>query len=237
MRKDSASPGTAQTCRTLVDRPWAKIRDSQHRERSPIILDMDLSPYLAGIIALILFTAFVKIATVLNIVRVGLGLDGVGFGVSILALAIALALVSVSPEMKALGGIDAFFGGGGPSRLSGFEEKMAPFLQRHADPGLLERLAGLVREGQPQEGVAPQNGGVLIAAFLLTELKEAFELGLIVLVPLLVIDLLVVHTLMLLGVTQLAHVVVALPLKILLFFAVDGWGLIAEKLLKTYTGG
>ena len=42
---------------------------------------------------------------------------------------------------------------------------------------------------------------------------------------------------MLLGVTQLAHVVVALPLKILLFFAVDGWGLIAEKLLKTYTGG
>jgi type III secretory pathway component EscR len=42
---------------------------------------------------------------------------------------------------------------------------------------------------------------------------------------------------MMLGISQLSHIVVALPLKILLFFAVDGWGLIAEKLLKTYSGG
>jgi flagellar biosynthetic protein FliP len=196
---------------------------------------MDLSPYLTGILALILFTAFVKIVTVLNIVRVGLGLDGIGFGISIVAVALALALVTVSPEMKSLGGIDAFLSGGGPSRLSGFEEKMTPFLTRHADRGLVERLSGIAAE--PEGGATVPNNGALLAAFLLTELKGAFELGLIILVPLLVIDLLVVHGLMLLGISQLSHIVVALPLKILLFFAVDGWGLIAEKLLKTYAGG
>lgn len=199
---------------------------------------MDLSPYLTGIVAVILFTAFVKIATVLNIVRVGLGLDGVGFGIAVLAVTLALALVAAAPEMKSVGGIDAFLSGAGPGRLSEFEKKMTPFLSRHADSGLVKRLRVIVEPASDGgDGETEVSGGVLIAAFLLTELRGAFELGLMILVPLLVIDLLVVNALMVLGISQLSHIVVALPLKILLFFAVDGWALIAEKLLKTYSGG
>lgn len=200
---------------------------------------MDVSPYLTGIVAVILFTAFVKIATVLNIVRVGLGLDGMGFGIAVLALTVALSLVASAPEVKSAGGVDAFLSGAGPGRLSEFEKKMTPFLTRHADAGVVKRLneiVGPVSAGETQ-GASETTAGVLVAAFLLSELRSAFELGLIILVPLLVIDLLVVNALMLLGISQLSHVVVALPLKILLFFAVDGWGLIAEKLLKTYSGG
>lgn len=199
---------------------------------------MDLSPYLTGILAVILFTAFVKIATVLNIVRAGLGLDGLGFGIAVLAVTLALSLVAAAPEVRSLGGIDAFLSGAGPARISEFEKKMTPFLTRHADAGIVKRLTALSGGGAgAPNGEADGHGGVLVAAFLLTELRGAFELGLIVLIPLLVIDLLVVNLLMVLGISQLSHLVVALPLKILLFFAVDGWGLIAEKLVRTYTGG
>jgi len=201
---------------------------------------MDASPYLTGIVAVILFTAFVKIATVLNIVRVGLGLDGVGFGIAVLAITLSLSLVASAPEIHSVGGIDAFLSGTGPGRLSEFEKKMTPFLTRHADTGLVKRLneiAGPSSGGGEVKGVSELTGGVLVAAFLLSELRSAFELGLIILVPLLVVDLLVVNALMMLGISQLSHIVVALPLKILLCFAVDGWGLIAEKLLKTYSGG
>jgi flagellar biosynthesis protein FliP len=157
----------------------------------------------------------------------------------VLAVSVALSLVAVSPEMKALGGIDAFLSGTGPGRMSEFAAKMAPFLDRHTEPQMLERLRrALATPGGSADAAAVVDPEALrITAFLLSELKAAFELGLILLVPLLVIDLLVVNVFMALGVSQLAHVVVALPLKLLLFFALDGWGLIAAKVLRGYAGG
>lgn len=205
---------------------------------------MDSSVYVTGIFAILLCTAFVKIATVLTIVRVGLGLDGMAFGVVVLALTAALSLVAMSPELKAVGGVDAFLSGSGPGRFSEFSGQLTPFLDRHTEPGMVERLRTALAPGEggkPSDPAAPavDPGALRIAAFLLSELKAAFELGLIILVPLLVIDLVVVNLLMVLGVTQLSHVVVALPLKLLLFFALDGWGLIAAKVLRGYavTGG
>jgi len=176
----------------------------------------------------------------MSIVRVGLGLEGMTCGMVLLAVAVALSLVAVSPEMRGLGGIDAFLSGSGPGRMSEFAAKMAPFFERHTEPQMVERLRSAL-ESPSAAGNTPaaetDPGALRIAAFLLSELKAAFELGLILLVPLLVIDLLTVNVLMALGVSQLSHVVVALPLKILLFFALDGWGLIAAKILRGYAGG
>ena len=76
--------------------------------------------------------------------------------------------------------------------------------------------------------------GVAIAAFLVTELRSAFELGFMILLPFLIIDLLVTNILVLLGIEQLSHFVVAVPLKLLLFVVVDGWALIAERLVASY---
>jgi flagellar biosynthetic protein FliP len=74
----------------------------------------------------------------------------------------------------------------------------------------------------------------LALAFFVTELREALELGLLLLLPFVVIDLLVVNVLMALGVTAMSPRYVSLPIKLLLFVSVDGWTLIMEKLLGGY---
>lgn len=71
----------------------------------------------------------------------------------------------------------------------------------------------------------------LAAAFLITQLREAFQIGLMFIIPFLVIDLLVANVLLVLGATQISASVISIPLKILIFVAVDGWSLVAIKLI------
>lgn len=73
------------------------------------------------------------------------------------------------------------------------------------------------------------------AAFLLSELQSAFQLGVLLLLPFIVIDLLVVNVLAALQVTQISAHVISLPLKLVLFVSVGGWQLLAEKLLSAYS--
>lgn len=74
---------------------------------------------------------------------------------------------------------------------------------------------------------------VLIPAFILSELKLAFEIGFLIFLPFIVIDMIVASTLMALGMMMLPPVMISLPIKILLFVMVDGWNLIVEKLMMT----
>jgi flagellar biosynthetic protein FliP len=94
---------------------------------------------------------------------------------------------------------------------------------------------------QDKEKASPSKSevrfSVLAAAFLITELKVAFQLGFIILIPFLVIDLLVANALLVLGAQQFSHSVVSVPLKILLFFVMDGWLLVSQRLLGTYVQG
>jgi len=78
---------------------------------------------------------------------------------------------------------------------------------------------------------------VLIPAFVLSELRRAFLIGFIVYVPFLVVDLVVSSGLMSLGMVMLPPVVISLPLKLLLFVLVDGWGLLVRSLLMGVKGG
>jgi flagellar biosynthetic protein FliP len=75
---------------------------------------------------------------------------------------------------------------------------------------------------------------VLIPAFVISELKTAFQIGFIIYLPFLVIDLVVSSVLMAMGMMMLPPVVVSLPFKIMLFVLVDGWGLIVGSLVKSF---
>ena len=75
---------------------------------------------------------------------------------------------------------------------------------------------------------------VIIPAFVLTELKEAFELGFLIFLPFLVLDMVMANILLALGMQTLSPTQVSLPFKILLFVAVDGWGLLARGLILGY---
>lgn len=206
-----------------------------------------LPAYFSTLLAVLLLTSFVKVLTTLSIVRYGLGLAGAGFGVVILGLSFALSLLIVSPQVDKMGGIEAIFQGRLVLQKENLEVNFRPFLEKHSAPEVLARLTLLSRKLSSadkaaglQQKVEEANDSravpfpVLISAFLLSELKAAFQLGFLFILPFLVIDLLVANAMMALGVTQMPQQVVALPLKILLFFIVDGWSLVSEKLIGTY---
>lgn len=180
----------------------------------------------SNLAALLLVSAFVKIFTTLNIARFGIGLEGAGFGLVIAALSLGLAAVVMEPYIASNTDIAHL-------NAEQMQVRFRPFLEKHTDKKIIERLARAAKDPAVISDKAP-SFNLLVSAFLVTELKAAFQLGFLLLLPFLLIDLLVTNLIMLLGVTQISSALVSLPLKILLFFAVDGWTLVAEKLLKTY---
>ena len=74
----------------------------------------------------------------------------------------------------------------------------------------------------------------MLLAYTISEIKRAFEIGLFLLIPFFVIDLLVANVLLLLGATNIKQSVVAVPIKILVFFAVNGWALVTGKIISDY---
>jgi flagellar biosynthetic protein FliP len=75
---------------------------------------------------------------------------------------------------------------------------------------------------------------VLIPAFVLSELQTAFEIGFLILIPFLIIDMVIASTVMSMGMVMLPPVVISLPFKILLFVLVDGWHLVSESLIRGF---
>lgn len=185
---------------------------------------LDFNTEISTLILFVLFSGFVKICTTLSIFRYGLGLTGVGFGLVVLFLSFAAsAFISESS-----GGIQLkeIFSGESKQTM----EKAKPFLEKNTDPKVLIQLTEMeTKMGKPSESK-------LLLAFLISELQSAFELGLLIIIPFVLIDLLVTNMMLTLGVTQISALVISLPLKLLLFISVGGWNLIINKILKTYVG-
>lgn len=199
---------------------------------------------MTGILAVLLFTCFVKIATTLSIFRFAIGLKGLTFGLVMLALSLALTLLVMSPQVEQSGGLNTLLALKGPRDVKSIEETFLPFMAKHTDQRILGRIQKLSSRLSKEKASggdvnkelksANKNLGVIVSAFLISELSDAFKIGFILLVPFVVIDLLVVNVLMALGIQQMSPLVVSLPLKILLFLAVDGWTLISERLIGAY---
>ena len=177
-------------------------------------------------LVIILFSSFLKVAVSFSILSFGFGLDRFGMGVATFALALIISFVVMGSGNKA------------PSALSKVVEGKSlamsdykPFVVKHADPELVKKFSALSKEVKPD---AEPSFEITSVAFLVTELREAFSLGFMLLVPLVIIDLLVVNLLMALGVTQISSTIISVPLKILLFVAVDGWALLTERILSSY---
>ena len=192
-------------------------------------------------------TSFVKVAVVLSLVRNALGAPEVPSGAIITVLAVILSAyvmapvaAEIAPRWVAAGPRidwnDPLSGASRGAVFDAFAESKPPlaaFLERNAgehERALFERLA---------DRAAPLVLGardltVLLPAFLITELKEAFQIGLLVLLPFVVIDLVVANILLALGMSMLPASAVALPFKLLLFVLVDGWYALSQALVTGY---
>ncbi|MCA9582321.1 MAG: EscR/YscR/HrcR family type III secretion system export apparatus protein, partial [Myxococcales bacterium] len=117
------------------------------------------------------------------------------------------------------------------------EEPLRQFLRRNAGPretSLFYDLALRSRPPDQRDKVAADDLLILLPAFLITELAEAFQIGFLVFLPFLVIDMVVANVLLALGMHMLSPTTVSLPFKLLLFVLVEGWYLLSKALVLGY---
>jgi type III secretion protein R len=193
-------------------------------------------------IALVTLTSFLKISVVLSIARSALGAPQVPPTTVVTGLALVLTATVMAPvaEQAALSARSAPVERGVAGSLDAAARAAAPlraFLGRHARPDDREAFLDLGRRLRgPAAAPRPDDFAVLAPAFVVSELRRAFTIGFLVFVPFLVVDLVVANVLLALGLTQLSPTSVALPFKLLLFVAVDGWRLLARSLALSYLG-
>jgi type III secretion protein R len=187
-------------------------------------------------LALMTLTSFAKIAVVFSALRNALGANDVPSTAIVTALALALSVYAMAPVAEAIEARASALPSERAQTLSAVlevaREPVRNFLQRHAGEAETGMLVELSKE-RPTPA-APDDLSVLWASFALRELKEAFELGFFVYLPFLVLDLLLGHVLLALGLPGLSATAVALPFKLLLFVAADGFVLVARALLLGY---
>lgn len=207
---------------------------------SPLVL-----AYLASffLIALLSFTAFIKISVVLMIVRNAIGLQQVPSNMIVMVLSLFLSLFIALPSVVAatdaieqlgplgdsLDALLAIWGAG----ITPFKE----FIAKHTDPDNLAFFIALATETWAGSGITPSEDMAMlqIPAFVLTELTSAFEFGFLLYLPFVAIDLAITAILIALGMQLVQPTIISVPFKILLFVAVDGWAKLVEGLLLSYT--
>ncbi|QIK85021.1 flagellar type III secretion system pore protein FliP [Sanguibacter sp. HDW7] len=187
---------------------------------------------------LLMMTSFTKIFVVLGLTRNALGLTTVPPNQVLAGLALFLSLFVMQPVLGQInetalqpyldGSIDL---GGAVEAATGPLREFMLGLTREDDIALMTRAGNLENPASPQD--VPML--TLIPAFMLSELRAAFIIGVVIFVPFLVVDLVVSSALMSMGMMMLPPVMISLPFKLLLFVLVDGWSLIITSLVGTYT--
>ncbi len=186
---------------------------------------------------LLAFTAFTRIAVVLFLLRQGIGSPTAPPNLVLTGLAVLLTLFVMSPALKTINA-DAYqpYLAGTLALDDAAAEAAAPLKRFMLRQTRAEDLALFVGDDST---VDPQRAetvplAALAPAFLTSELKTAFQIGFMVILPFLVIDLVVAAVLTALGMIMLPPQLVSLPLKLLLFVTVDGWHLLVGSLIGSF---
>lgn len=189
---------------------------------------------------LIVTTSFTRLIVVLSLLRSAIGVQTTPPNVVIISLALFLTAFIMAPTFES-----AYQEGILPlieeeiSEDVAFERTAKPFqifMLKHArekDILLFMDLSGTAEIAAPEE--VPLK--VLVPAFMISELKRAFEIGFLLFIPFIVIDMVVASILMSMGMMMLPPVMIALPFKLIFFVLVDGWNLVAKSLVESFVGG
>ncbi len=186
---------------------------------------------------LIVMTSFTRIVVVLSLLRTAIGTQQTPPNVVLISLALFLTAFIMAPTFKS-----AYETGIAPLMAEEIDEAEAidrvavpfrSFMLKQVREQDLVLFFDLAKQTPPQQA-AETPMTVLIPAFLISELRRAFEIGFLLFVPFLVIDLVVASILMSMGMMMLPPVMISLPFKLIFFVLVDGWGLVAGSLIKSF---
>ncbi len=199
----------------------------------------------------LMVTSFVKIAVVLSLTRQAIGTQQAPPTTVITGMAIILTVYVMQPvglqiynrvdklialqrggDVLAKENVDVIV-----SALKEAKEPIKAFLMKHSsekDRQMLYRVAYRMRAPEDRASLGPDDLIIITPAFVISELTKAFQIGFVIFIPFLVIDMVVSNILMALGMQMLSPTTISLPFKILLFVLVDGWYLITRGLVLGY---
>ena len=186
---------------------------------------------------LIMMTSFTRIIVVLSFLRQALGTQQMPPNQLLVGLALFLTLFVMQPFLKEINqnALQPYLKGT-VSQDVAMEGALSPlrrFMFNQTRPTDLALFVGMAKMDTPKTR-ADVPTPVLIPAFVISELKTAFQIGFIIYLPFLVIDMIVASVLMAMGMMMLPPVIISLPFKIMLFVLVDGWTLIVGSMVKSF---
>jgi flagellar biosynthetic protein FliP len=203
-----------------------------------ILLLMSLLTVLPSI--LLMMTSFTRIIIVLSILRQAIGLQNTPPNQVLVGLSLFLSLFVMRPVVDEINQVAYTPYGDGAISIEEAVSRSGTVLHgfmmaqtRETDLRLFADLADVERFDSPR--AVPFS--ILLPAFVTSELKTAFQIGFLIFLPFLIIDLVVSSTLMALGMMMLSPTIVSMPFKLLLFVLVDGWALTMGSLAASFAGG
>jgi flagellar biosynthetic protein FliP len=200
-----------------------------------IALSLTLLTLLPGIVMCL--TPFLRIITVLHFLRQALGTQSAPSNQVLIGLALFLALVVMQPVAA-----DIYTKAWTPleegkltvrQAMDAGSEPLRTYLLKFAREKDLKLFLEIARSPQPKSASDLQLS-ILMPAYILSELKAGFQIGAVLFLPFLVIDLIVASVTLSVGMVQLPPVMISAPFKILLFVLVDGWNLVVGSLMRTF---
>ncbi|NLW08354.1 MAG: flagellar type III secretion system pore protein FliP [Firmicutes bacterium] len=186
---------------------------------------------------IIMTTAFIRVVVVLSFTRSALALQQTPPNQVVIGLALFLTFFIMAPTWQEVNeqALQPYLAGeiGHEEAFSAAAEPVKRFMYRQTRPRDLRLFMQLAEEPRPEE-LADIPLHVLVPAFVISELKTAFQMGFMLYIPFLVIDMIVASTLMAMGMLMLPPVMISLPFKVMLFVLVDGWNLVVSSIISGF---
>ena len=225
-----------------VDRALGQLGGQQQPGQSgslslslQVLIIMGLLTLLPGI--LLMMTSFTRIVIVLAILRQAMGLQQTPPNQVLIGLSLFLSLFIMAPTIQQMNAtaIQPYAAGqiAGTQMIQAAGAPLHAFMTRQTRKKDLTMFAQMAKSG-PYAAPTDVPYAVLLPAFITSELKTAFQIGFLIFLPFIVIDLVVATVLMALGMMMLSPQIISLPFKLLLFVLVDGWALTMGSLANSF---
>ena len=206
----------------------------------------DLNPVLQMLLVMTVFsmlpffftcmTSFLRYTIVFAMLKQALGTQQVPPAIVLIGLSMILTIYTMSPvfgKMWEMGSVPYQKNGDIVAALNEGSKPLKEFMMkqtRQSDMTFFIQLSGAPKPKTPDDITIWQ----VAPAYIISELKTAFEIGFVIYVPFIVLDLVVANVLLALGMFMLSPTIISLPFKLLIFIAVDGWGMIVHGLVTSF---
>ena len=219
------------------DAPSMALAASLEATSTPIRIVVGLTVLAVLPALLVCLTSFLRIIVVLSMLRHAIGMPETPPNMVLIGMALFLTLFTMAPVLEPLNrnALQPFMEGKS-NVMQAYEQASKPlreFMVRQTREQDIALMVELSKAKRP-ESIDDVSNVQLIPAFMLSELRAAFQIGFVVFLPFLLIDLIVSSVLMALGMMMMPPITIALPLKVLMFVLVDGWSLILRALVGSF---